>query len=307
MSRNSSVFLASSSEISASCSFSPGRIPITSTSQPGATVSARLTSFMLGIFGTKISPPCITSILFTTKRTPCSRVIQNLVIRASVIVIFPFFLCSTNTGITLPRLPTTFPYLAQLNRVAFDPAYAFACTNIFSAHSFVAPYKLTGLTALSVLKATTRLTPQSIAASITLRPPIILVWIASNVLYSHAGTCFSAAACTTTVTPSNARTSRCGSRTSPINHRRLGWSNPSARISCCFNSSRLRMTSFLGRYSRSIISTNLCPNDPVPPVTNTTCSDQFILILNCAAETQPRQPLRLRPLMNSQVYTSQIP
>ena len=30
---------------------------------------------------------------------------------------------------------------------------------------------------------------------------MILVWIASNGLYSQAGTCLSAAACTTTVTP----------------------------------------------------------------------------------------------------------
>ena len=36
-------------------------------------------------------------------------------------------------------------------------------------------------------------------------PPMMLVWIASNGLYSQAGTCLSAAACTTTVTPEKAR------------------------------------------------------------------------------------------------------
>ena len=58
-----------------------------------------------------------------------------------------------------------------------------------------------GLTALSVLSAITRLTPQSIAASMTFFAPITFVRIASNGLYSHAGTCFRAAACTTTSTP----------------------------------------------------------------------------------------------------------
>src|ERR1043165_7062771 len=119
------------------------------------------------------------------------------------------------------------------------------------------------------------------AASITLRPPITLVWMASKGLYSHAGTCLSAAACTTTVTPENARASRCGSRTSPRKYRRLGWSNPAHRISCCLSSSRLKTISFCGRYSRSINSVNFLPKDPVPPVTSTTCSDQFIVILVC--------------------------
>ncbi len=56
----------------------------------------------------------------------------------------------------------------------------------------------------------------------------------------------------------------------------LGWSNPEARMSCCFSSSRLRITRRFGRYSFSMISTNFLPNDPVPPVTRTACSDQFI-------------------------------
>ena len=51
---------------------------------------------------------------------------------------------------------------------------------------------------------------------------MIFVWIASNGLYSQAGTCFSAAACTTTVTPASARFNRSTSRTSPMKYRRLG-------------------------------------------------------------------------------------
>src|SRR5438270_11744782 len=54
---------------------------------------------------------------------------------------------------------------------------------------------------------------------------------------------------------------------------------PAVRISCCFNSSRLKTINFLGRYSFSITSTNRLPNDPVPPVTSTTCSDQLSVVI----------------------------
>src|SRR5882724_9831005 len=47
-------------------------------------------------------------------------------------------------------------------------------------------------------------------------------------------------------------------------------------MSCCFNSSRLKMISFLGRYSLSITDTNFLPKEPVPPVTRTVLSFQFI-------------------------------
>ena len=82
------------------------------------------------------------------------------------------------------------------------------CTNSFSAASLVAPYRLTGLTALSVLSAITFLTPASSAASITLLLPRMLVLIASIGLYSQAGTCLSAAAWTTISTPCMARRRR---------------------------------------------------------------------------------------------------
>src|SRR5207249_2618147 len=77
---------ASSSETRTSCSFSPGRMPTYSTLHSGAIASAISTSFMLGIFGTKISPPCIPSMQRTTNSTPCSSVSQNRVIRGSVTV-----------------------------------------------------------------------------------------------------------------------------------------------------------------------------------------------------------------------------
>jgi hypothetical protein len=46
-------------------------------------------------------------------------------------------------------------------------------------------------------------------------------------------------------------------------------------ISDCFSSSRLRTTSRRGRYVVSIVSTNFCPNEPVPPVISTDASRQF--------------------------------
>ena len=90
---NSRVERASSRDISTSCNFSPGRIPMVDTSQPDAIDSAKSIRRMLGIFGTNISPPCIWSNAFITRRTPCSRVIQKRVIRSSVTVILPSSRC----------------------------------------------------------------------------------------------------------------------------------------------------------------------------------------------------------------------
>src|SRR5206468_9170669 len=45
-------------------------------------------------------------------------------------------------------------------------------------------------------------------------------------------------------------------------------------MSCCFSSSRLSTMSFFGRFSRSRISTNFLPKEPVPPVINTVAFDQ---------------------------------
>ena len=51
---------------------------------------------------------------------------------------------------TDPLLPATFPYLTIEKQTSFAPAYAFAAINSLSDTSFVPPYRLIGLTALSV-------------------------------------------------------------------------------------------------------------------------------------------------------------
>ena len=72
--------------------------------------------------------------------------------------------------------------------------YELAATNSLSEASFVAPYKLIGLLALSVERATTFLIPLSIQASMTFIAPLIFVLIHSNGLYSAVGTILVAAA-----------------------------------------------------------------------------------------------------------------
>ncbi|MOA53802.1 hypothetical protein D3C78_1773160 [compost metagenome] len=63
-----------------------------------------------------------------------------------------------------------------------------------SEASLVAPYRLMGLLALSVERATTRLTPLSIQASIRFMAPMTLVLTHSKGLYSAVGTILVAAA-----------------------------------------------------------------------------------------------------------------
>src|SRR6266404_4465195 len=96
-------------------------------------------------------------------------------------------------GVTLPRLPTTLPYLTTL-KVVRPADRLLAATKIFSAASFVAPYRLSGLTALSVDSAMTFGTRAAIAARQTFSAPFMFVITASNGLYSHVGTIFMAAA-----------------------------------------------------------------------------------------------------------------
>ena len=78
--------------------------------------------------------------------------------------------------------------------VLIFPESKFAETNNLSDASFVAPYKLTGLTALSVDKAITFFTLLLIAALITFSAPLILVLIHSKGSFSVEGICFMAAA-----------------------------------------------------------------------------------------------------------------
>ena len=69
-----------------------------------------------------------------------------------------------------------------------------AAINNLSEANFVAPYRLTGAAALSVLRAIIFFTLLYKHASITFCAPIIFVFTASNGLYSATGTCFNAAA-----------------------------------------------------------------------------------------------------------------
>ena len=78
-------------------------------SASGASAFARSTIRMLGILGTKVSPPRTRSIELSTKSTAAGSVIQNRVIRSSVIDSFPVSAWALKMGTTLPRLPTTLP------------------------------------------------------------------------------------------------------------------------------------------------------------------------------------------------------
>ena len=109
MSSSSSVLRASSSETSTSCSFSPGRMPMDSTSHPGAMRLRHIGQPHAGNLGDENFAAVHLLDAAHDKRTPCSSVSQKRVMRGSVMVILPRLRCSMNTGITLPRLPTTLP------------------------------------------------------------------------------------------------------------------------------------------------------------------------------------------------------
>ena len=82
---------------------------MSSMAQPGATAATRSMIRMLGIFGTKISPPRMRSAQRMANSTPCSSVIQKRVIVRSVTVTRPEARWAAKSGITLPRLPMTLP------------------------------------------------------------------------------------------------------------------------------------------------------------------------------------------------------
>jgi hypothetical protein len=147
------------------------------------------------ILGTKISPPTEFFVALRTNLTASSKSILNLVISGSVIINFCFLLIrSKKKGITDPRLPNTFPYLTTEKLVFFFPTKVLADKKSLSAHNFVAPYKLIGDDALSVDKAITFFTFNSIAASIIFCDPITFVLTNSIGLYSAVGTYLRAAA-----------------------------------------------------------------------------------------------------------------
>ena len=84
---------------------------------------------------------------------------MNLVMRGSVIGNLPVWANDWKNGMTEPLDPITLPYLTTENFVSFFPVYEFPAMNNLSEVSLVAPYRLEGLLALSVDKATTLLTP----------------------------------------------------------------------------------------------------------------------------------------------------
>src|SRR3990167_691981 len=102
-----------------------------------------------------------------------------------------------------------------------SPDRLLAATKVLSEASLVAPYRLTGLQALSVLSATTCFTWLERLDQTTFSAPMMLVWMHSEGLYSAAGTCFRAAAWITMSTPRRAKVRRERSRTSPRKKRIL--------------------------------------------------------------------------------------
>ena len=78
---------------------------------PGAIALARSTILTDGILGTKISPPCMRMKFRKTKSTPCCSLIQNRVMRGSVIGRWsaPSSMSRLKKGMTDPREPTTLP------------------------------------------------------------------------------------------------------------------------------------------------------------------------------------------------------
>ncbi len=128
----------------------------------------------------------------------------------------PSLMSFLKKGTTDPLEPTTLPYLVTPKRVCLLPAILFAATKSLSLASLVAPYKFTGLQALSVLRAIHFLTPFSKQASMTFCAPCMFVFIHSIGLYSAIGTCFIAAACITKSTSRIAALKRSLSLTSPM-------------------------------------------------------------------------------------------
>ncbi len=96
--------------------------------------------------------------------------------------------------------------------------------------------------------------------------PRTLVWTASNGLYSHAGTCLSAAAWMIRSHPRVAWISRLPSRMSPRKKRRRSSPASLACISDCLSSSRLKTRMTFGSWRSRRCLMHRVPNEPVPPV-----------------------------------------
>src|SRR3989344_9111346 len=120
---------------------------------------------------------------------------RNRVISLSVTLMVLFWsACFFQSGKTDPVAHATFPNRTHENRVLSGEEEIFALINNFSIMSFETPMIFTGFTALSVEIPITFLTLFFKAVSIIFCAPIIFVFTASYGLYSHRGTCLSAAA-----------------------------------------------------------------------------------------------------------------
>src|SRR4051794_40954342 len=95
---------------------------------------------------------------------------------------------------TDPRDAITFPYRVPHIFISWCARSRDLATKTFSISAFDIPMAFMGYTALSVLRHTTRETPQVAAASITFSVPRTFVLTASTGKNSHDGTCLSAAA-----------------------------------------------------------------------------------------------------------------
>src|SRR5579863_1466589 len=132
------------------------------------------------------------------RSTLSSRVITYRVISGSVTVRnSPFSPWCLNSGMMLPLLSSTLPYLTARNLVDGLTAMAWLVT-ILSETALHMPYTLTGAQALSVETNRTSLMgmedSRSQTASTTFCVPTRLVRTASDGLSSQVSTCFSAAA-----------------------------------------------------------------------------------------------------------------
>ena len=153
----------------------------------------------------------------STNSTACSSVIQNRVMRSSVIVMLARLGLREEQRDHAAAAPTTLPYRTHANRrprvgrVGVALREDLLRAQLRGAVEVDRVDRLVGATAQR--RAARR---SSIAAATTFSAPMTFVWTASNGLYSQAGTCLSAAAWTMTSTPRVARISRSRSRTSPM-------------------------------------------------------------------------------------------
>jgi hypothetical protein len=132
--------------------------------------------------------------------------------------------------------------------------------------------------------------------------------MASKGLYSQAGTCFSAAACTTTVTPANARCRRRGITHVADKVAQAGVIEAAGAHVMLLQFVAAEDDQPLGVILAQHDLDEFFPNEPVPPVTSTSCSDQFIepalsislnpvLILNQVRVKMPRARIPLEAMI----------